>query len=118
MKNRLVLLFAMLAITCMVALGADVSGKWVSEPTGKGGPQTFTFKQSGSDLTGTIEGGRGGAVDIKNGKVDGDKVSFEVVREFQGNSVTIKYSGTASGSTMNLSFDAGRGARELKLTKQ
>ena len=118
MKNRLFILFALFALASMVVLGADVSGKWVSEATGKGGPQTFTFKQSGSDLTGSIEGGRGGAVDIKNGKVDGDKVSFEVVREFQGNSMTIKYSGTVEGSSMNLSFDAGRGAREMKLTKQ
>src|SRR5579885_1273378 len=105
MKNRLFMLFALLALASMVVLGADVSGKWVSEAQGKGGPQTFTLKQSGSDLTGTVEGGRGGAVEIKNGKVDGDKVSFEVTREFQGNSFTTKYSLTVSGSTMKGSAD-------------
>jgi hypothetical protein len=36
----------------------------------------------------------------------------------QGNSITIKYSGAVSATGMTLSFDAGRGARELKLTKQ
>jgi len=118
MKNRLFMLFALFALASMVVLGADVSGKWVSEATGKGGPQTFTLKQSGSDLTGTVEGGRGGAVDIKNGKVDGDNVSFEVVRSMGGNDVTIKYSGKVDGGTMNLSFDAGRGPRDMKLTKQ
>ena len=118
MKNRLFMLFALLALASVVVLGADVSGKWVSEGQGKGGPQTFTFKQSGSDLTGSVEGGRGGAVDIKNGKVDGDKVSFDVNREFQGNAITIKYSGTVEGDTMKLSFDMGRGARDITLKKQ
>lgn len=120
MKNRLFMLFAMFALASMVVFGADVSGKWMSEApaNGKGGPQTFMLKDDGGTLTGTIQGGRGGPVDIKNGKVDGDKVSFEVEREFQGNAITIKYSGTVSGSSMNLSYDMGRGARELKLTKQ
>jgi hypothetical protein len=120
MKNRLFMLFAMFALASMVVFGADVTGKWMSEApaNGKGGPQTFMLKSDGSTITGTIEGGRGGPLDIKNGKVDGDKVSFEVTREMQGNSMTIKYSGTVSGGTMTLSFDMGRGARELKLTKQ
>ena len=55
------------------------------------------LKQDGAMLTGTIQGGRGGAAEIKNGKVDGDNVSFEVTREFNGNSITIKYSGSVSG---------------------
>lgn len=118
MKNRLMTMFALFTLASMVALGADVSGKWVSEAQGKGGPQTFTFKQDGSALTGNVEGGRGGAVEIKNGKVDGDNVSFEVNREFQGNAITIKYSGSVSGDTMKLSFDMGRGARDMTLKKQ
>jgi hypothetical protein len=118
MKNRLVLLFALVALTCMVALGADVTGKWMSEATGKGGPQTLNLTQSGSTLTGKMEGGRGGAVDITNGKVDGDNVSFDVVRDMGGNSVTIKYTGTVSGSSLKLSFDAGRGPRDATFTKQ
>jgi hypothetical protein len=119
MKNRLVLLFASLALTCMVALGADVSGKWMSEAGGKGGPQTFTLKQAGSTLTGTIEGGRGGPVEISNGKVDGDNVSFEATRDMgDKGKFTTKYSGTVSGGTMKLSADNGRGPRDVTLTKQ
>ncbi|MBZ5601451.1 MAG: hypothetical protein LAO79_04015 [Acidobacteriia bacterium] len=116
MKNRLMMLFALLAMSCMVVLGADVSGKWASE--GGKQTQTFTFKQSGSSLTGTVEGGRGGSVEIKNGKVDGDNVSFDIEREFQGNSMTIKYSGTVSGDTMKLTVDMGRGPRDITLKKQ
>jgi hypothetical protein len=118
MKNRFMMLFALLALASMVVLGADVSGKWVSEAMGKGGPQTYNLKQSGSTLTGTIEGGRGGAVEIQNGKVDGDNVSFDVTREMGGNSMTIKYSGTVSGDSMKLTMETGRGPREITLKKQ
>ena len=118
MKRRFVVFFALFALASMVAFAADVDGKWTSEPMGKGGPQTFTFKASGSTLTGSVDGGRGGPVDITNGKIDGDKVSFDVVRDMRGMSMTMKYSGTVSGSTMKLSVDMGRGPRDITLTKQ
>lgn len=118
MKKRMMWMCALLALTGLAAFAADVNGKWTSEAQGKGGPQTFTFTQDGGTLTGKVEGGRGGAVDISNGKVDGDNVSFEVTREMNGNSMTVKYSGTVSGSTMKLSMETARGAREITLTKQ
>jgi hypothetical protein len=120
MKNRLFMLFAMFTLATMVVFGADISGKWMSEApaNGKGGPQTFNLKQDGALLTGTIEGGRGGPLELKNGKVDGDKIYFEVTREMQGNSITIKYTGHVTATDMTLSFDAGRGPRDMKLTKQ
>ncbi|HML17159.1 MAG TPA: hypothetical protein VK419_09040 [Bryobacteraceae bacterium] len=118
MKKRIMWMCALVALTSLVAFAADVTGKWTSEATGKGGPQTFNLKQDGGKLTGTVEGGRGGAVEISNGKVDGDNVSFEVVREMGGNSMTIKYTGTVSGASMKLSVDTGRGPRDITLTKQ
>ena len=120
MKNRLFMLFAMFTLATMVVFGADISGKWMSEApaNGKGGPQTFNLKQDGALLTGTIEGGRGGPLELKNGKVDGDKVYFEVTREMGGNKMTSKYSGTVSGTSMTLSVESARGSREITLTKQ
>ena len=111
-------LFLLLALASMVALGADVTGKWQGTATGKGAPQTFNLKQSGSSLTGTVEGGRGGSVEIKNGKVDGNNVSFEVERETQSNMTTLKYSGKVEGDTMNLTVETGRGPREMTLKRQ
>jgi len=98
------------------ALAADVTGKWVAEVQGRNGntqQMTFTLKAEGSALTGTVMGGMGGrrggggggapqAAEISNGKVDGDKVSFEVKREFNGNEFVTKYEGTLSGDTLNL----------------
>lgn len=117
MKKQLIMLFALLAMTAMSVFAADVTGTWKGEATGRGGAPTFTFKQDGSTLTGSTAG-RGGDVQISNGKVDGDNVSFEVTREFNGNSMTIKYTGTVSGNTMKLSMETARGTRELTLTKQ
>ena len=114
------LLFATAAIlaTSMLALGADATGKWQGTATGKGAPQTFNLKQSGSNLTGTVEGGRGGPVDIKNGKVDGDNISFDVTREVQGNAMTFKYSGKIEGDALKLTVETPGGPREMTLKKQ
>lgn len=60
---------------------ADVTGAWSAEmktPDGNGFAITFTFKQDGATLTGTVQGPQGDPIDISNGKVDGDKFSFDV----------------------------------------
>ena len=119
--KKLISLCALFALTTVMALAADVTGTWKGEanPNGKGGPPTFNLKQSGSALTGVQTSGRGD-VEISNGKVDGDKVYFEVTRDMgEKGKFTSKYSGTVSGSTMSLKMDNGRGdPRDITLTKQ
>lgn len=101
----------LLALTLWVSFAADVDGTWSGQMQGRNGPrtQTLTLKSSGNSLTGTVEGGRGGAVEITNGKIDGDNVSFEVVREFGDNKITQEYKGTVSGSELKLTISGGRG---------
>ena len=60
---------------------ADLTGTWSAEmttPDGNSFPLTFTFKQDGATLTGSVQGPQGDPIDIGNGKVDGDKFSFDV----------------------------------------
>jgi hypothetical protein len=111
MTKKLLFVTTLLLVVGLVAFAADATGKWTYEMAGRqGGPArqvTITLKQDGNKLTGSVPGmGRGGQeappIEIKNGKVDGDKVSFEVVREFQGNTMTTKYEGTVSGDEMKL----------------
>jgi hypothetical protein len=111
MTKKLLFVTTILLVVAIAAFAADVSGKWTYEQPGRGGgpgrPVTITLKQDGGKLTGQVPGmGRGGAdvppSDIQNGKVDGDKVSFEVVREFNGNKMTTKYEGTVAGDEMKL----------------
>jgi hypothetical protein len=112
MKFRLALLSCALAV---VVYAADASGKWSFETQGRNGPatQTLNLKQDGGSLTGTLTGGRGGEVQISEGKVDGNNVSFTVVREFQGNKINIKYNGVVSGDEMKLTIETGRGPQEV-----
>jgi hypothetical protein len=88
------------ALTSVAALAADFNGKWTAEvPSRQGGTMTntFTFKVDGAKLTGSMSTQQGD-VDITNGKVDGDNVSFDIVREFNGNSFTLSYAGKADGA--------------------
>jgi hypothetical protein len=97
-----------LIIGCLAALAlwaADVSGRWTAEVQGRGG-NTMTvnmnLKQDGDKLTGTISG-RNGDTDITDGHVDGDTISFKVVREFNGNQMTSTYKGHVDGDTIHFS---------------
>jgi hypothetical protein len=121
MKKRLISLCGLFVLASLVAFAADVTGKWVSEAPagGKGGPQTLTLKQAGGDLTGTVDAGRGGPVEITGGKVDGDKVTFETTRDMgDKGKITSKYSGTVAGTTIKMTVDNGRGPREVTFNKQ
>jgi hypothetical protein len=112
MTKKLLFVTAILLVVAIGAFAADVSGKWSFEQQGRGGGParqvTITLKQEGAKLTGEVPGfGRGGdapppPTQITNGKVDGDKVSFDVVREFQGNKMTTKYEGVVTGGEMKL----------------
>jgi hypothetical protein len=67
-------------------------------PDGNSFSLSFTFKQDGAKLTGSVTGPQGDPIDISNGKVDGDKLSFDV--EFNGS--TIKHDGVINGDEIKL----------------
>ena len=112
MTKKLLFVVTIALVFAFAAMAADVTGKWTFEQPGRGGgpgrPVTITLKQDGAKLTGSVPGmGRGGdnpppPTEITDGKVDGDKVSFTVKREFNGNSMVTKYEGTVSGEEMKL----------------
>ena len=96
MKFRIILLTALLAVG---AFAADATGKWTAEVPGRGGQartQNMEFKADGAKLTGSMEG-MNGPTPIADGKVDGDTVTFNIVREFNGNSMKSVYVGTVAG---------------------
>jgi hypothetical protein len=114
LMTKLILPAVLLLGISGVALAADIDGKWTAEVEGRRGTvtQTLTLTADGNTLTGSLEGGRGGAVDISDGKIDGNKVSFKVVREFNGNQFAQQYKGTLSDAgDLNLTVSMGGGAR-------
>jgi hypothetical protein len=96
---------ALLTVLNINVLAADANGTWTwTTPGRNGGPErksVLKLKTEGDKVTGTING-RQNQDDIKisDGKVTGDEVSFTVTREFNGNSITQKYTGKVSGDTI------------------
>lgn len=102
MKFRnLVLGFVLLAAS---AFAADIDGKWKGSIDTPMGPIEvgFSFKADGTALTGTTTGPDGMEVKITNGKIDGDKITFDVAIDFGGMPFTINYSGVVKGADLAL----------------
>lgn len=101
MKKHLVRTFAVLVVLGLCsAVAGDVNGAWKATMQGRDGQtmeQTFRFKTEGGALTGSIAGGMGGEAQIQDGKIEGDTITFNVKREFNGNTMVIKYEGKISG---------------------
>jgi hypothetical protein len=90
------------AVFALSALAADVTGKWTAEVPGRQGntqETTFNLKADGGTLTGTVTNRRGDS-EIKDGKVDGDNISFVVVRTLGDNEIKQTYKGAVSGDTI------------------
>lgn len=136
MKKLFAIASGLMAVSALLVLGADIDGKWTRETQGKNGPQTqiLTLKADGGKLTGTMEGGGGGGgkggapmpVAISEGTAAGANVSFKIVRDFGGNSVTQTYKGTVSATELKLTQDTegggggkggGKGPQELVFKK-
>ena len=109
MRKVLFALFMMLALTFAAtpARAADVDGKWAGTiETPMGSFQVaFTFKADGATLTGTQTGMDGMEIPIKNGKIDGDKISFVVTLDFGGMAFDLNYTGVVKPDELALTID-------------
>jgi len=91
-------------LTAVVALAADVSGKWTFqvETTAGSGTPTFTLKQAGEKLTGKYSGALGDA-DI-TGTVTGNTVTIQ----FEASGMNVVYKGELQGAdSMKGTVDLG-----------
>jgi hypothetical protein len=114
MKNRVVLIGALLASTGLVALGAGIDGKWTVDVPGRGGgaptTQTLTLKSSGMALTGMLDAGQGMPVEITEGMIHDADVTFKVSRTGQdGTARVTTYKGTLAGDELTLTREAPAG---------
>jgi hypothetical protein len=98
---------------------AKVTGKWESKFTTPQGDRTvtYTFKQDGDKLTGTVAGGMGGDTPLE-GTVKGKEVKFTVTRTNQnGDTIKTEYTATVEGDTMKGTAESPRGKRDWTATK-
>jgi hypothetical protein len=81
--KTLLCICAALAMTLGTASlrAVDVTGTWTAEitaPDGNSFQLSLTLKQDGATLTGSVQGPQGDPIAISNGKIDGDKFSFDL----------------------------------------
>ncbi len=123
MKTQITL-FTLAVLPCF-ALAAEVTGMWKSEFDSQIGVQkyTFTLKQDGTNLTGKANsevGDRKREAELKEGKVEGDKISFVEMFNFQDNDIRISYTGKLSTNANEIKFtrEVGDFAKEEIVAKR
>jgi alpha-N-arabinofuranosidase len=109
----------LLASSALGLLAADVTGTWKSEFDSPIGRQkyTLTFKQDGAKLTGKANSevnDRKRETELKEGKVEGNTISFVEMLSFQDNEIRITYAGKLSADDNEIKFtrEVGEFARE------
>ena len=85
------------------ASAADIDGKWTGEIVGQNMQIAFTFKAEGTTLTG-VHIVNGQETPIKDGKIDGNNISFTVTLDLGGES-KILHKGTLSGDQIKMTYE-------------
>jgi hypothetical protein len=120
-RMRYCALVAVMLLVAGFAFGADVDGKWTTTMSGMGGGDMtlgYEFKAEGTTLTGTHTGPDGNVVPIKNGKIDGNNISFSIVIDMQGQEMTLEHKGVVvSADEIKLTLDMMGQATEMVLKR-
>lgn len=93
------------------AMAADPTGTWKWSMTTQNGEKretTLKLKVADGKLEGTISGRQGADTPITDGKIDGDTISFKVVREFNGNKMEMVYKGKVDAETIKGTIESER----------
>src|SRR5690349_20852992 len=98
-------LLALIAIFAFTASAADVAGTWKANVDTPNGAMeiSFVFKVDAGKLTGTLNG-PGGEAPISEATLEGNKIAFAVVRDFNGNEFKLNYKGTFDDKEMKLTL--------------
>jgi len=89
------------------AFGADVNGKWTGEIAGADGNNmtiAFTFQADGTTLTG-LHIINGKETPIKEGKIDGNNISFSVTLDLGGQETKIPHKGIVSADQIKMTYE-------------
>jgi len=120
MKTSLFTAIALMGLFVIGALAADVNGKYSATTEGRRGPQTIVFdlKTDGGTVSGTVSGRGPEPAKIENGKIDGETLTFSTTMSFNGNTMTMNYTGKVSGDSIDFTVEGGRGPQKYTAKKQ
>jgi hypothetical protein len=102
MKRFMAVAFVLAGLVSPAMAAENPTGtwKWTTSRGGQEREQTLTLKLEGDKLTGSMPGRNNSTTEISDASFKDNKVSFSVTREFNGQKMTTKYSGTLSGDTI------------------
>src|SRR5580693_4197406 len=100
------------AATAAMLLAADAAGTWKGSFDFNGATVALTFnlKTNGAAVSGTIDGLPTEASEIKEGKVDGDSITFWSTTEYQGSPIKLVYHGKIAGDQITFTMGTEDGS--------
>jgi hypothetical protein len=114
MKGKVFSVGVMVLIAVTAAWAQGVAGKWTAKVPGAQGQGesdvTLVFKVDGSNVTGTLNNSQlPGDVEIKEGKINGDEISFHLMRTIGQAETKVLWKGKIAGDEIKFtrSTDAG-----------
>jgi hypothetical protein len=109
-------LFALgLILVASFAFAAPIDGKWAGEVQGMN--VSYNFKADGDKLTGTSTSPDGKEIVIKDGKINGDNISFSVSIDMGGQEMKLEMKGVLSGDDLKLTLDMMGQAMDIPLKR-
>lgn len=120
-KSLILAVLIVAGFVCVYA--ADITGKWTADFDSQVGPQkyVFEFSVSGANLTGMAISNIGGVeakTQLKDGKINGDEVTFVEPLNYQGMELSISYKGKISGDQISFSRTVGDAGGEQFMAKR
>jgi hypothetical protein len=117
LNGRMAAVAGFVSLCALPLQAADATGKWKAEFDTQVGPQKYVYdlKVEGGKVTGKASFermGQKGEVDLKDGKVTGDDISFVETLDFQGNEISITYTGKIAGDEIKFTRKVGDFASE------
>jgi len=117
MKRNVALTGLLLLLIAGLAAAADVTGKWEGAFMFQDQSVPLTVDLKGdSAVTGTVTGLPSGVAEIKEGKLDGDTLTFWVMTEYQGQAIKLVYKGKVSASEIKFAFGTEDGSWGTEFT--
>ena len=96
----------------------DVTGAWKGnfDYNGTSMPLTFNLKSDGVAVTGNAQGMGTTPIEIHDGKVEGDLLTFWLNADYQGQTYVLNYKGKVTPSQIDFDFGTADGGWSANLT--
>jgi hypothetical protein len=120
MNSRKTSLLSFWLLACALTVwAADATGKWTTTISTQIGELAYTydFKVAGDKLTGKAKS-QFGDLDLTEGKVKGNEITFVETVNFDGNAIRIEYKGTVNGDEIKFTRKVGEFAVEEFVAKR